>query len=233
MRVEPHAEGSIMHVVKRGARGGLIVRDTADRKHFLKCLRYLNDEYTDENWSRSVAHVPHLTRPEYWPPQKPLVSVLAWTLMPNHFHLILREEQKNGIAKFMQRVGGSMSMRANIRYEESGSLFQGSYKGRVVRDDHDLRWLASYVMAKNTLELYSGGLINAVKHFERAWKWGVEYTFSSMGIYGGEVVSPIVATNNILFDIFDSPKKFKADSQDMLKGFVERKTVEMPQAGLE
>lgn len=225
MRVEPHGEGSTLHVLKRGGRGANIVRDESDRKHFLQCLYYLNDEHQDTNWMHSVREQEFLARPSDWPSQKPLVDVWAWTLMPNHFHLVLHERQEKGIAKFMQRVGGSMSARFNAKYHEKGSLFQGSYKARVVEDDADLRWLASYVMAKNTLELYPGGLVKALKSFDVAWKWGIDYPFSSMALYAIKSTSPIVATNeNLFLDMFKDPRKFKRDSRDTLDTYVAKNT---------
>lgn len=227
MRVDPHVEGSVLHVVKRGARGIPIVHDKHDRRHFLQCLLYLNDEHRDENWQTTIKPIPFLTRPNHYPPQRPIVNVWAWTLMTNHFHLILQERRKGGIATFMQRLGGSMSMRANRKYEEKGSLFQGSYRGRVVEDTGDLRWLASYVMVKNIFELYPGGLLKAEKTFEHAWQWGVEYEFSSMKLYATKCASPILAIKeNTLLKMFKESQKFKKDSRDMIISFVEKRELE-------
>lgn len=220
MRVEPHHIGSVMHVMKRGARGLPIVRDNIDRENFLKGLFYLNDKHQDQNWRHSLQQVIFPERPSFWPERKPLVDIWAWTLMPNHFHLIIHENQEGGIAKFMQRLCGSMSAYANARYGEKGSLFQGSYRGRVVEDDADLRLLASYVMVKNTLELYPGGLEVAKNSFEKAWQWGLRYPFSSMGIYGTNSHSPLMPVQgNILKRLFPSKKKFKNDSKAMLQAY--------------
>jgi len=227
MRVEPHGEGSVLHVLKRGGRGANIVRDESDKKHFLQCLYYLNDEHRDTNWLLSIQQGEFLARPPDWPRQKSLVDVWAWTLMPNHFHLILHERSDGGIAKFMQRVGGSMSARFNAKYQEKGSLFQGSYKARVVDVDADLRWLASYVMVKNTLELYPGGLTKALQNFDNAWRWGSAYPFSSMALYAAQKYSPIIATrDNVLREIFKDLKKFKKDSHDMLKAYAAKRSPE-------
>lgn len=224
MRVDPHVIGSILHVTKRGARGMPIVRNGTDRWHFIDCLFYLNDEHQDENWRQSIADIPRFDWPKHWPRRKPLVDVLAWTLMSNHFHLILREKENGGISAFMRRLCGSMSARFNAKYGEKGSLFQGSYKGRLVSDDADLRWLVSYVMVKNTFELYPGGLARAVKNFEDAWRWGLEYPFSSLTFYGSETISPLMpTTDNILLEIVGDTKKFKKESQEIVKGYLEMK----------
>jgi len=223
MRVEPYAKDMIVHVVKRGTRGMNIVRDESDRRHFVQSLLYLNDEYQDENWRKTITQVPFLTRPAHWPNQKRLVDVLAWTLIPNHLHLILRACADKAIGKFMQRLCGSMSSRFNAKYEEKGSLFQGAYKGRVVETEADLRWLASYVMVKNVFELYPGGLLKAAKHFENAWQQAIKYQYSSMAVYANNSRSPIITLkDNPVLDLFPKPEQFKKDSRDMIIGFIDK-----------
>lgn len=225
MRVEPHTVGSVLHVMQRGTRGLPIVKDDSDRKHFMQSLLYLNDFHQDRNWRLSIKNLAFGERPALWPAPKPLVDVWAWTLMPNHFHLILHERVENGIANFMQRLCGSMSARFNAKYKERGSLFQGSYKGRVVENEHDLRWLASYVMVKNTFELYLGGLERAVEKFDDAWEWSAKHPFSSMPFYAKGPPSPIIETDkNMLLELFENRKKFKQDSRHMLQGYMGKRS---------
>lgn len=223
MRVEPHDVGSVMHIIKRGARGLPIVRDDTDRKNFLLILYYLNTQHQDQNWRTTIERTSFPLWPKSWPEREPLIGLWAYTLMPNHFHLIVQEIKEGGIAKFMQRLCGSMSAYANARYNEKGSLFQGGYKARAVNDDADLRWLASYVMVKNTFELYPGGLSKAVKEFERTWQWGVEYNFSSMGAYGSGEFPPLIQKEgNLLRIFFKNAHDFKRDSKTMLEEYVQR-----------
>ena len=104
MRKETFGEDVIVHVVQRGARQANIVRDEADRWRFLRLLRYLNDESVPRNWEREIApeHIrAGFTRPDQWNEPQPYVSILAYCLMDNHFHILLQERMENGIAKFM------------------------------------------------------------------------------------------------------------------------------------
>lgn len=203
MRIEPRGVGSIVHVIQRGARGLDIVRDKHDRIRFGELLFYLNDSFSDPNWLKATKECATFERPDYWPERDPLVRILAWTLMPNHFHLLLEEIQDGGIAKFMQRVCGSMSMSFNAKYSERGSLFQGSYKSKTVDSDRYIRYLIYYIQVKNVLELYPGGLSQAILHFDDAWLWALQYPFSSFSSYATEHVSPII-DKDFLNGILDS-----------------------------
>ena len=149
MRVEPYVVGSYVHVLKRGARGLPITRDEKDKWRFVRLLYYMNDEFKDDFWERNTVDLTMFERPGTWPEQKPIVKILAWTLMPNHFHLLLQEIIEGGITKFLQKLCGSMSMSFNSKYKERGSIFQGAYKSKTVGEDRYLRWLASYIMVKN------------------------------------------------------------------------------------
>lgn len=223
MRVEPHTVDSIVHAVKRGARGLPITRDIHDRKRFSRLLFYSNDEYRDEYWERSITDLEPFTRPEHWPERSPLVKILAWTLMSNHLHLVLKEVREGGLAKFMQKICGSMTTHYNAKYKERGSLFQGAYRGRTVdlHGDEYLRYLAVYVMVKNTFELYPGGLEHAIKNFDEAYAWAVRYSFSSLSAYTSERESPIL-DKDIFGELFDSPADFKEFSRECMQNRLEQ-----------
>lgn len=210
MRVEPHGIDSIVHIVKRGARGMPIVRDQADRRRFVNLLWYANDEFRDQFWDERIAKLPRFQRPPDWPEKKPLVRLLAWTLMPNHFHLVIRQIRDEGMSKFMQQLCGSMTTHFNAKYDEKGSLFQGSYRGRTadIHGDGYLRNLAVYVMVKNPFELYRGGLRRAIMEFDDAFEWARTFKFCSLGEFMEDSKS-LVIEKDMFGDIFESSGKFK------------------------
>lgn len=217
MRVEPFSVGSYIHAIKRGARGLPITEDESDQWRFLRLLYYMNDEFFDEHWYRADREG-RFFRPDSWPNRRPLVRILAYTLMPNHFHLLLKEVRDGGISAFMQKLCQSMTNYHNERYGQHGSIFQGSYRGRTIESDNYLQYVSAYIMVKNVFELYpKGGLRGATDHFEEAWKWGITYPYSSLGNYAGISNLPIV-DKDILADIFATPRTFKAFAKDVIEG---------------
>ena len=187
-------------------------------------MRYLNDERQHQFWESDVAHLQQYVWPSGWPERKPLVKILAWTLMPNHFHLLLQEIQDEGVSRFMQRLCGSMSRHFNEKYSEKGSLFQGAYRSRTVDTDEYLRWAIAYILVKNVFELYPGGFKKAVREFEKAWKWGTEvYQFSSLRDYAQGKPSPIIDAS-FMKEIFTGPGDFKSCARDMITSRLEEIT---------
>ncbi len=186
MRKETFGKDVIVHVVQRGARQANIVRDESDRWRFLRLIKYLNDDSVPRNWEREIApeHIrAGFKRPETWGEPAPYVSILAYCLMDNHFHILLQERTEDGIAKFMQRVCTSMAAYFNTKYKERGSLFQGPYRARVVDSDVHLQYLAAYIQIKNPFERYPHGFQNAIQNYKQALEWAQSDPFNSLADY--------------------------------------------------
>jgi len=197
-RLTSFAVGDLVHCVKRGAFGNDIFRDQSDYWRFVRLLYICNDEYIDNNHFRFEKTLQLFDRPAHWPVRQPLTEILSWCAMPNHFHILLQEKQEGGIGKFMQRLGGSMTMSFNKKYENQGSIFQAKYKPVLVVGDDHLYHLIPYINVKNVMELYpDGGLERAWQDFDMAWEWAKDYRFSSMKTFSNGLASPILAMETI------------------------------------
>ncbi len=187
MGKETSTIGNFVHVYNRGSRKMPIVFDEADKWRFLKTLRYFNDEYSSCNIWRSVEKIINsgkcnqFERPKDWPPSRPLVKILAYCLMTNHFHLLLEEIREDGISKFMSRFSDSFTKYINTKRNESGRLFQGPYKSKIIKDEKYFQYARAYIQIFNPFELYPGGVKKAVDEFDKAFDFVLEYVFSSLG----------------------------------------------------
>jgi REP element-mobilizing transposase RayT len=74
-----------------------------------------------------------------------LVEVVAYCLLPNHFHFVLKQLIDGGISKYMQRLGSSYSTLFNQEYGRTGGLFQGKFKAKHISGDYSLPTVATYV----------------------------------------------------------------------------------------
>ena len=220
MRKEPFTVGSYVHVIKRGARGMPIVQDKGDRWRFMLMLNHFNDHVVSESWYRDLMDekiANTLKRASNWPEKNPLVTIEAFTLMTNHFHLILKETEEGGVTKFMHKLGTGMANHANAKYKEKGSLFQGPYHSRTISEDTYFRYVGAYVMVKNTFELFPGGYEKACASFETAWKWAANYPFSSLGHFADTCESPIVV-HSFFKELFPKAGEFKSFARDFVQG---------------
>lgn len=224
MRKEPFGVGSYVHIVQRGVRGLPIVRSDDDRWRFLKLLRYLNDENVPRNWERDIGPDnirAGFSRPAHWPAPAPYASLVAFCLLDNHFHLLLRETHDGGISKFMQRLSTSMARYTNEKYQEKGTPFQGSYRSRTVAGDEHLQYLSAYIQVKNTFDLFPHGTRRAVSLFDEAFAWAEGYPFSSLIDYMGHRHAQFL-DHALVDEIFENPGRFKRYARDVIDDRHER-----------
>lgn len=80
-----------------------------------------------------------------------LVSIHAYALLPNHFHLLIEQKSDGGISEFMKRVSTGYTSYFNDRHQRSGVLFQGRFKRVQVENDEQYRYLLAYVNENHTV----------------------------------------------------------------------------------
>lgn len=75
--------------------------------------------------------------------------------MPNHFHLLIKQANKDSMTRFVQALCTSYSMYFNKKYDRVGPLFQGVYKAILVTEEPYLLHLSRYIHL-NPTELLTG-----------------------------------------------------------------------------
>lgn len=144
-RKEAFVPGEYYHLYNRGVDKRIIFSSARDYRRFIMLLYIANSQEPLRldnliNMQRkSYNEILSMKRGEQ------LVSIGSWALMPNHFHILVREEVEGGITKFMKKLGTAYSMYFNIRYQRAGSLFGGLFKSRHVSDDRYLKHLFGYI----------------------------------------------------------------------------------------
>jgi len=143
------------HCFTRGVDKRRTFQSTSDYKRFLQILYLSNsDQATQRSNFLTMQHEKILSQKR----GQPLVSIGAYCIMPNHFHILLQEIKEGGIARFMQKVGISYAMYFNIKNQRIGNLFVKPFRSRHIADDQYLRYVAQYIH------------LNPAELFDRNWK---------------------------------------------------------------
>jgi putative transposase len=128
----------------------------------------------------------------------PYVSVISFCLLPNHFHLLLKQEVDGGVSKFMQKVGQGYTNYFNKKLQRTGSLFAGPYKAVEILKDNHFEHLPRYIhlntLDRADLKWRKGELGD----WERAVKILDDYEWSSHSAYlGEEQTLPVVKMDEV------------------------------------
>jgi putative transposase len=125
------------HVLSRGNGGQRVFRKQADYDAFIKLLREAKDKYE--------------------------VKLLAYCLMPNHFHLVIIPQEAEDLSSFMQWLLTSHVRRYHRHYQSSGHVWQGRFRSFLIQKDVHLLAVLRYVEANPV----RAGL----KGSAREWNW--------------------------------------------------------------
>jgi putative transposase len=134
--------GEYYHVFNRGVDKRSIFSNRSQQNFFFKRLQLLNT--TDNSKYFNNQRNKHKDQDINGEGDQ-LVSVVAYSLLPNHYHLLLKQEIDNGISNFMQRLGTSYTMFFNKEEGRSGSLFQGKFKATHLTGKFALPTVSAYV----------------------------------------------------------------------------------------
>jgi len=142
---------SIYHIYNRGVNKDLIFKDEQDYKVFLNYLKECLSPVEDGSRFQVRNLKSFYTE----------IELLAFCLMPNHVHLLIKQKDKNSIKKFTKSLFTRYSMYFNKKYKREGPLFQGKYKAVNVMNKDYLLDISRYIhknplkFIKNLTDTYS------------------------------------------------------------------------------
>lgn len=148
LRKDPFITGEYYHLYNRGIDKRLIFKSKNDYERFIMLLYIANSASEKPFRLDNLINHSHKNFSEIMvlDKGKPLVSIGAWCLMTNHFHLLVKQEIDGGITKFMKKLGTGYSMYFNIKYQRHGALFGGLFKSKCIKtDDNYMRQLFGYI----------------------------------------------------------------------------------------
>lgn len=153
--VKTYVEKGYYHIYNRGIEKRSIFEDTQDYKVFLKYLKEYLSPPPDKEKLKTTFTLQGSTFKGI--PRQPKnyngeIELLAYCLMPNHFHLLIRQNSKQAIKSFMQSLNTRYVMFFNKKFSRVGTLFQGSYKAVLIENESYLLHLSRYIHL-NPLEL--------------------------------------------------------------------------------
>lgn len=157
--VKLYVEEGIYHLYNRGVEKRLIFLDKQDYAVFLSYLKayllpkdekQLRVQFSSANISSEEKEkISTLLRLKNFYQE---IILLAYNLMPNHFHFLLKQKSARAIVSFMTSLLTRYTMYFNKKYKRVGPLYQGSYKGVLVETDAQLLELSRYIHRNSFME---------------------------------------------------------------------------------
>lgn len=181
--VNRFAVGEIYHCYNRGVDKRITFNTRTDYERFVELLFLCNDKNPKQR-----SNLGGISHGEIFNIKRgmPLVSIGAYALMPNHFHLLLQEVVDGGISTFMGMVGNSYTKYFNIKNARNGNLFIKPFLSRHIVNDQHFSHIAQYIHL-NIVELFEpnwkNGRLSSVLELEKTL---IKYSYTSLPDYFGK-----------------------------------------------
>lgn len=136
----------IFHIYNRGVEKKEIFLEDVDRVRFIHDMYEFNDITPAPKYGCRM-------ETKFQASREKLVKIHAFSLMPNHYHMLCEQVRDKGMSLFIKKLQGGYARAFNEKYERNGYLFQGKYQRVVVTSDRQLFQVACYIHA-NPLDLW-------------------------------------------------------------------------------
>jgi putative transposase len=216
--------GEIYHIYNRGVDRRDIFMDEEDRFRFVHDLFEFNDQNPTVNLAVHLKSknneikevgLPYIERKS----RILLVEILAFCMMDNHYHLIIRQKTENGITEFMRKLGTGYTNYFNKKYDRTGALFGGKFKSVCLKKDSHFMYLPMYVHL-NPLDLkFPEWREKKIKDYKKAIEFLDTYRWSSYMDYTGNKNFPSLINKDFILSRVGDEKKFKNETIDWIKNF--------------
>ena len=200
--------GDIAHVCNRGIEKGKIFLDKNDYKRFTENLFLLNNK---QGKIRTIKRIFGISKDI--PKQKKLVEILKWTLLPNHYHLLLYESIEGGILEFTKRLGNAYTKYFNIKNKgRSGYVFQNRAKIIQITEDKQFLYIPFYIDINSLDLIFSDRKNISLSNNKKAIDFLKTYEWSSYKDYFGEGTMNIIINKDLFYEQFDvNPETYEKE----------------------
>lgn len=132
--------GEYYYIHNRGNGSQNIFREERDYEHFARllfaCNQKANFKLDSVGRDKDLFSIEKKDR---------LVDIVAYSLLPGHFHLLITEVSEGSISKFMQKLSTAYVMYHNKKYKRTGTLFEGKFKSEHADTDRKLKYIFSSI----------------------------------------------------------------------------------------
>jgi REP element-mobilizing transposase RayT len=152
MRKVKFQTGEYYHIYNRGVDKRNIFMDKKDFVRFLtgmrefNCLEPIESLYRlNQIRKKESKTLRFLKNRSVLDSSTPLVKIITYCLIPNHYHFLLKQLSKGGLSKFLLKLGQGYTLYFNKKHNRSGSLFQSTFKSIHIKSDGHLMRLSCYI----------------------------------------------------------------------------------------
>jgi len=189
-RDTPFLNNNFYHIFNRGVEKRETFSSKRDYERFLQTVYYYQFGGPKPKFSTYTRF-----RLKNFNENPKIVEINCYCLMPNHFHLLVKQTRDSGIHEFMTKLLNSYTKYYNTKHDRVGHLFQGQFKAVNIKNEYQLLQVSRYIH----LNPYVSDL---TREYEA-------YPYSSYSEYLTPPANPTITIVNPVLSGFKNPKDYK------------------------
>jgi len=170
MRKNPLTNGEIYHVMNKSITGFCIYNDENDFSRMINIMRYYLPAGEKQKFSQFLRNIKtHGENIEdgitkLLCEKERSVRIIAYLIMPTHFHIVLKQNSDSGIERYMANISNAYARYFNTRINRKGPLWIGRFRNVLVESDNQLMHLTRYIH----LNPVSAGLVTNASNWKHS-----------------------------------------------------------------
>lgn len=148
IRNTPFITGQIYHVFNRSVASQPVFQTKREYQMFINTIEYYH--FIDINsrfsyYQRLEDELKKQALDSLYKTSGTRVDIYAFCLMPNHYHLLVKQNVDNGISTFISRIQNSHAKYLNTKTKRIGALYQSPFKGKLIETDEQFTHVTRYI----------------------------------------------------------------------------------------
>ena len=139
-----------------------------------------------------------------------LVDILCYAIMPDHYHMLIKEKTDGGIINFVRKCDISITKYINTKNKRRGPIFESLFKSKNVDSNEYLTHLSTYIHL-NPLDIISGKewRNHKLENWSKIKKEIINYPWSSLKFFLEDKTDPIVSGEKAILEQFKNKKDYE------------------------
>lgn len=138
-------EDKMFHVFNKSIANYGIFKDFDNSHRFVQALGYYNNFDTKINLAKFLIKNSEFSPNLLLPKENLLTKFIAFCIMPDHYHFLLRIIHNNVLSKYIGDVENSFSRYFNVRYKRKGPLWQSRFKIVRIKNNEQMLHVSRYI----------------------------------------------------------------------------------------
>ena len=193
--------GGIYHIFNKTLDGKLIFSPELSEE-FINNFCYYRSELSSKLRYSLFKKLPQEIHQDRWKvifqPKYFLVDILSFTLLPNHFHMQIKQIKQGGIIKFMSNISNSLTRYYNIKNKRKGPVFLPQFRSKRIKSQESLIFVSKYIH----VNCYAHGMVKAPEDI-------FFYPYSSINSYISLVNNLKINTAKVMSSFGNNPQKYR------------------------